>query len=75
MPSQWHVTGRDYDKHGNLDPWWQKETSRRFKQKTQCMIKQYSSFTTQSGEHLNGKLTLGTLFNIIYRNVYKLVPF
>jgi len=50
--------GRDYDKHGNLAPWWQPDTTRRFEQQTQCMVDQYSSYA-MDGEAINGKLSLG----------------
>ncbi|XP_045592012.1 endothelin-converting enzyme homolog isoform X2 [Procambarus clarkii] len=50
--------GRKYDKEGNLDQWWQQETSDKFKNLTQCMVDQYSAYSLR-GENLNGKLTLG----------------
>uniref|UniRef100_A0A6A7G4A8 Endothelin-converting enzyme 1-like n=1 Tax=Hirondellea gigas TaxID=1518452 RepID=A0A6A7G4A8_9CRUS len=50
--------GRQYNKDGNLDQWWEPETIRRFKEQTKCMVQQYSNYTL-GGEHLNGNLTLG----------------
>ncbi|XP_059158504.1 endothelin-converting enzyme homolog isoform X3 [Physella acuta] len=50
--------GREYDKHGNLKPWWDPAAVNRFKNKTQCMIDQYSQYQL-NGEHERGKQTLG----------------
>eukprot|EP00494_Astrolonche_serrata_P027902 UN28167 len=54
--------GRKYDAYGNLTPWWSDATGEKFEDETQCMIKQYDSFTvetSQGTEHVNGKTTLG----------------
>ncbi|XP_042195152.1 endothelin-converting enzyme 2 isoform X3 [Callorhinchus milii] len=50
--------GREYDKDGNLRPWWQNSSVENFKNRTECMVKQYSRYTV-NGEHVNGKQTLG----------------
>lgn len=50
--------GREYDKYGNLHPWWKNQTIDRFKQRTDCFIQQYSNYTI-NGRNLNGKQTLG----------------
>ncbi|XP_041378589.1 endothelin-converting enzyme homolog isoform X2 [Gigantopelta aegis] len=50
--------GREYDKFGNLVPWWNKESVERFKQRTKCMINQYSQYKS-NGENVRGKQTLG----------------
>ncbi|XP_066972387.1 endothelin-converting enzyme homolog isoform X3 [Macrobrachium rosenbergii] len=50
--------GRKYDKDGNLNPWWEKETAEKFTNLTKCMVDQYSHFKLD-GETINGKLTLG----------------
>uniref|UniRef100_A0A8C6KER4 endothelin-converting enzyme 1 n=1 Tax=Nothobranchius furzeri TaxID=105023 RepID=A0A8C6KER4_NOTFU len=50
--------GREYDKEGNLRPWWQNSSVEGFRQRTECMVEQYSRYTV-NGEHVNGKQTLG----------------
>ncbi|XP_030633266.1 endothelin-converting enzyme 2b, partial [Chanos chanos] len=50
--------GREYDKDGNLRPWWQNSSVEAFKNRTECMVEQYSQYTI-NGEHINGKQTLG----------------
>lgn len=51
-------SGREYDKEGNLRPWWQNSSVSAFQQRAQCMMEQYSSYLV-NGEHVNGKQTLG----------------
>lgn len=51
-------TGREYDKDGNLRPWWQNTSVDAFKNRTECMVDQYSQYTI-NGERINGKQTLG----------------
>uniref|UniRef100_A0A3Q4B3X3 endothelin-converting enzyme 1 n=1 Tax=Mola mola TaxID=94237 RepID=A0A3Q4B3X3_MOLML len=50
--------GREYDKEGNLRPWWQNSSVQAFRQRTECMVDQYSRYLV-NGEHVNGKQTLG----------------
>ncbi|XP_028320046.1 endothelin-converting enzyme 2b isoform X2 [Gouania willdenowi] len=50
--------GREYDKDGNLRPWWQNSSVEAFRQRTECMVDQYNRYTV-NGEHVNGKQTLG----------------
>lgn len=50
--------GREYDKEGNLRPWWQNSSVEAFRQRTECMVDQYSRYLV-NGEHVNGKQTLG----------------
>ncbi|XP_062987940.1 endothelin-converting enzyme 2 isoform X2 [Elgaria multicarinata webbii] len=50
--------GREYDKEGNLRPWWQNSSLEAFKNRTECMTEQYSKYVV-NGEHVNGKQTLG----------------
>ncbi|RVE65304.1 hypothetical protein OJAV_G00134660 [Oryzias javanicus] len=50
--------GREYDKEGNLRPWWQNSSVEAFRVRTECMTEQYSRYTV-NGEHVNGKQTLG----------------
>ncbi|XP_027901030.1 endothelin-converting enzyme 2b isoform X1 [Xiphophorus couchianus] len=50
--------GREYDKEGNLRPWWQNSSVEAFRQRTECMVEQYNHYTV-NGEPINGKQTLG----------------
>uniref|UniRef100_A0A6Q2YDU0 Endothelin-converting enzyme 1 n=1 Tax=Esox lucius TaxID=8010 RepID=A0A6Q2YDU0_ESOLU len=50
--------GREYDKDGNLRPWWKNSSVEAFKKQTQCMVEQYSNYSINK-EPLNGKHTLG----------------
>ncbi|XP_046673742.1 endothelin-converting enzyme homolog isoform X3 [Homalodisca vitripennis] len=50
--------GREYDKIGNLHQWWNNKTIEKFKNQTDCVVKQYSDYEI-NGKHLNGKQTLG----------------
>ncbi|KAM5334746.1 endothelin-converting enzyme 2 isoform 3-T3 [Glossophaga mutica] len=50
--------GREYDKEGNLRPWWQNESLAAFRNHTACMEEQYSQYRV-NGEKLNGRQTLG----------------
>ena len=36
--------GREYDETGILRPWWNNNSVARFKERTQCMVDQYSSY-------------------------------
>uniref|UniRef100_A0A8U7P4J0 Endothelin-converting enzyme 1 n=1 Tax=Corvus moneduloides TaxID=1196302 RepID=A0A8U7P4J0_CORMO len=51
-------TRREYDKDGNLRPWWKNSSVEAFKRQTACMVEQYSNYTV-NGEAVNGKHTLG----------------
>uniref|UniRef100_F7EBG3 Phosphate regulating endopeptidase X-linked n=1 Tax=Monodelphis domestica TaxID=13616 RepID=F7EBG3_MONDO len=52
--------GRKYDKNGNLDPWWSTDSEEKFKEKTKCMVSQYSSYYwKKAGLNVKGKRTLG----------------
>ncbi|XP_045154875.1 endothelin-converting enzyme 1 [Echinops telfairi] len=50
--------GREYDKDGNLRPWWKNSSVVAFKQQTECMVQQYSNYSV-NGEPVNGRHTLG----------------
>lgn len=52
------MAGREYDKDGNLRPWWKNSSVEAFKRQTACMVEQYSNYTV-NGEAVNGKHTLG----------------
>uniref|UniRef100_A0A672UYU4 endothelin-converting enzyme 1 n=1 Tax=Strigops habroptila TaxID=2489341 RepID=A0A672UYU4_STRHB len=50
--------GREYDKEGNLRPWWQNSSLEAFKNRTACITEQYSHYTVHR-EKVNGRQTLG----------------
>ncbi|XP_048963468.1 phosphate-regulating neutral endopeptidase PHEX isoform X2 [Canis lupus baileyi] len=51
---------RKYDKNGNLDPWWSTDSEEKFKEKTKCMVNQYSNYYwRKAGLNVKGKRTLG----------------
>jgi predicted metalloendopeptidase len=50
--------GAGYDAAGNLKSWWQPETEKKFKGRTQCVVDQYSKYQI-SGVNLNGGSTVG----------------
>ncbi|KAI8121604.1 Endothelin-converting enzyme like protein [Lucilia cuprina] len=50
--------GREFDKFGNINRWWDNKSIERFNDKTECFAKQYGSYVI-NGRHLNGKQTLG----------------
>ncbi|KAI8144183.1 hypothetical protein BJV82DRAFT_513660 [Fennellomyces sp. T-0311] len=55
-------SGRQYDGDGKLNDWWTNKTAQSFKDKAQCFVNQYNSFTVEgsNGEvvNVNGQLTL-----------------
>ena len=51
--------GAQYDADGNLRDWWQPETAKLFKARTQCVIDQYSQYEVAGGTKLNGANTVG----------------
>lgn len=51
--------GRLYDKVGNLSEWWTAEDSKKFKERTQILVNQYSNFTVLDTLKANGELSLG----------------
>lgn len=50
--------GREYDKFGNINRWWENKSIERFNEKTDCIAKQYATYKI-NGRSLNGKQTLG----------------
>lgn len=50
--------GREYDKDGNLRPWWKNASVEAFKKQTECITEQYGNYTV-NGEPVNGRQTLG----------------
>lgn len=51
--------GAQYDAYGKLENWWTKDDFEKFKQRSQCIVKQFDSYTVDGGLHENGKLVLG----------------
>jgi endothelin-converting enzyme/putative endopeptidase len=51
--------GRQFDPAGNLRDWWAPEDEKEFKLRTDCLVKEYSSFEAVPGTKINGQLTLG----------------
>jgi len=51
--------GRQFDGGGNLADWWTGDDGKKFDQKAQCTVDEYSSFVAVDDVHVNGKLTLG----------------
>jgi Predicted metalloendopeptidase len=52
------ISGREYDQYGNLHQWWNNKTIGIFKNRTECVVTQYSKYEINN-KHLNGKQTLG----------------
>jgi endothelin-converting enzyme/putative endopeptidase len=51
--------GAQYDGDGNLRDWWTKESSAAFKERAQCVVKQYDAYLAVDDVHLKGALTAG----------------
>jgi putative endopeptidase len=51
--------GSKYDLHGSVKEWWTPEDLAKFKERTECMAKEYDGFEAAPGQNLNGHLTLG----------------
>jgi len=56
--------GSKFDPQGNLTNWWTDEDKAKFKERTECVAKEYDEFVVVKDEkngdvHLNGHLTLG----------------
>ena len=51
--------GRKYDAQGNLTDWWTAEDDTRFRERADCVSKQYSGFTAIGDMKLRGDLELG----------------
>ena len=50
--------GRQFDKEGNLEDWWEEETKERYLAKTQCIVSQYGNYSL-GGIAVNGISTQG----------------
>lgn len=51
--------GSQYDAAGNLKDWWTPQDEKKFKQRSECVVKEYDGFVAVDDLHVNGKLTLG----------------
>ena len=51
--------GSQFDDVGNMKNWWTDEDRKKFKEKTQSLVQQYSAYEPIKGYHVNGELTLG----------------
>ena len=55
--------GKKFDGKGNLSDWWTAEDTKKFEERTDCLVKEYGGFTAvedPAGDvKVNGKLTLG----------------
>ncbi len=51
--------GAQFDAIGTMTNWWQPETEKQFKQRTQCVIEQYNQYDVIGGGKLNGANTVG----------------
>jgi putative endopeptidase len=51
--------GRRFDGHGNLKDWWTPADADAFLNRAQCIVDEYSGFTSVDDVKLNGKRTLG----------------
>ncbi|CAH1984049.1 unnamed protein product [Acanthoscelides obtectus] len=52
--------GRQFDKDGNMMQWWNDKTIRAFRDRTQCMIDQYSRYKISEVDlYVNGRMTQG----------------
>ncbi|MGQ5524976.1 M13 family metallopeptidase [Chitinimonas sp. PSY-7] len=51
--------GSQYDGHGNMKNWWQKEDQQAFRSLTEQLVAQYNQYEPIAGRFVNGQLTLG----------------
>ncbi|KAM7348788.1 M13 family metallopeptidase neprilysin 1 isoform 1-T5 [Cochliomyia hominivorax] len=52
--------GRQFDKDGNMMQWWNNATIEAFRERTQCIIDQYSKYKIDEvGLYMNGRMTQG----------------
>ena len=50
--------GSNYDADGKLKPSWTKATKNNFQKLSECYVKQYSQYKSDTGKSVNGRLTL-----------------
>jgi len=51
--------GRQFDAKGDLRDWWTAQDAKAFEERSDCLVKEYSSFVGPGDAKLNGKLELG----------------
>ncbi len=51
--------GRQYDASGNLSNWWTDADMAKFKERAECIVKQFDGFEVEQGLFQNGKLVQG----------------
>jgi endothelin-converting enzyme/putative endopeptidase len=51
--------GRQFNGSGNFSEWWTPVDEQKFKERADCVVKQYDGFIAVDDLHVNGKLTLG----------------
>lgn len=51
--------GRQFNGDGNFSEWWTPVDEQKFKERADCVVKQYDGFVAVDDLHVNGKLTLG----------------
>jgi putative endopeptidase len=51
--------GARFDAKGNLRDWWTAEDLKRFKERSECIARQYDAWEIEPGVHLTGHLVLG----------------
>ncbi len=51
--------GRQFNGDGNFSEWWTPTDAQKFKERSDCVVKQYDGFIAVDDLHVNGKLTLG----------------
>lgn len=52
-------SGRQYDKDGNLNDWWQPADAEAFKKLADALVAQFDEVEVAPGVHANGRFTLG----------------
>jgi endothelin-converting enzyme/putative endopeptidase len=51
--------GAQFDSTGKLENWWTKADYEKFKERSECVVRQFDDYTVEGGLHENGKLVLG----------------
>jgi putative endopeptidase len=51
--------GKKFDGKGNLSDWWTADDTKKFVERTDCVVNEYGNFVAVDDVKVNGKLTLG----------------
>jgi endothelin-converting enzyme/putative endopeptidase len=51
--------GKKFDAKGNLSDWWTADDTKKFVERTDCVVNEYGNFVAVDDVKVNGKLTLG----------------